>query len=116
MVFGFICAKKGAELVCNKIKAYALQSEGYDTVEANHKLGFQADHRQYGISAQILRALGVQKIRLLTNNPNKIEDLQRVGIGVVERIPIEAVSTQGNKSYLQTKRDKLGHLLRLLSK
>lgn len=97
----------------NKIKAYHLQSQGLDTVEANHKLGFMADHRHYGMAAQMLRHLGALKIRLLTNNPRKIQDLEHFGIQVVERIRLEAKPTEKNMHYLQTKRDKLGHLLAL---
>lgn len=97
----------------NKIKAYQLQTNGLDTVEANHQLGFLADHRHYGWSAQILQALNIKKIRLLTNNPNKIQDLERLGIKVVERVPLEMAPKKENFHYLKTKRDKLGHLLKL---
>lgn len=97
----------------NKIKAYALQDEGLDTVEANHKLGFSADLRDYGIGAQILRSLGVKKMKLLTNNPKKIVSLDGYGLEVVERIPIEMPVKPENVSYLTTKRDRMGHLLRL---
>lgn len=98
----------------DKIRAYLLQStHGLDTVEANHHLGFQADQRNYGVSAQILHALGVKQIRLLTNNPDKLLEMERSGIQVMERIALEMVPTKKNNHYLQTKRDKLGHLLTL---
>jgi len=95
----------------NKLKAYELQDKGRDTVEANLELGFKADLRDYGIGAQILLSLGIHKMRLLTNNPKKLVGLQGYGIDVVERVAIEAVATKNNKSYLKTKRDKMGHLL-----
>jgi len=95
----------------NKIKAYQLQDEGMDTVEANEALGFPADLRDYGIGAQILKDLGVKKIRLLTNNPRKIVGLEGHGLEVVERVPIEIEANHINCRYLQTKRDKLGHLI-----
>jgi 3,4-dihydroxy 2-butanone 4-phosphate synthase/GTP cyclohydrolase II len=95
----------------NKLKAYELQDKGRDTVEANLELGFKADLRDYGIGAQILLSLGIHKMRLLTNNPKKLIGLQGYGIDVVERVAIEAVATKNNKSYLKTKRDKMGHLL-----
>ena len=96
--------------LANKMRAYALQSEGLDTVEANLQLGFEDDQRDYGISAQILRDLGVQQIRLMTNNERKIEGLGRYGIEVVERVPLEVEANSDNIEYLRTKREKLGHL------
>ena len=100
----------------NKMKAYALQDEGKDTVEANEALGFAPDLRDYGLGAQILRDLGVRKIRLMTNNPKKIVGLQGYGLEVVERIPIEIKPGQRNLAYLRTKKAKLGHLLTLEKK
>ena len=97
----------------NKIRAYKLQDEGLDTVEANEKLGFRPDLRDYGIGAQILRDLGVGKIRLMTNNPKKVIGLHGYGLDIVERIPLEANPQEHNEKYLKTKRDKLGHLILL---
>jgi 3,4-dihydroxy 2-butanone 4-phosphate synthase / GTP cyclohydrolase II len=95
----------------NKIKAYALQDQGLDTVEANHHLGFAADERDYGWAAQILRVLGAQQVRLMTNNPHKVQSLKKYGITVVERLPLEVQPSGGNGKYLRAKREKLGHLL-----
>jgi 3,4-dihydroxy 2-butanone 4-phosphate synthase / GTP cyclohydrolase II len=99
--------------LANKIKAYALQDQGYDTVEANHQLGFAADERDYGVAAQMLASLGIEQVRLLTNNPNKIAELQRYGVNVVERVPLETTPSRHNINYLKTKREKLGHWLSL---
>ncbi|WP_144569125.1 bifunctional 3,4-dihydroxy-2-butanone-4-phosphate synthase/GTP cyclohydrolase II [Bacillus pseudomycoides] len=97
----------------NKLRAYKLQEEGLDTVEANEKLGFPADLRDYGIGAQILKDLGLQQLRLLTNNPRKIAGLQGYDLEVVERVPLQMPTKEENKTYLQTKVEKLGHLLNL---
>jgi 3,4-dihydroxy 2-butanone 4-phosphate synthase/GTP cyclohydrolase II len=97
--------------LANKLKAYKLQDEGKDTVEANEALGFKADLRDYGIGAQILRSLGVRKMILPTNNPKKVVGLKGYGLEIVKRIPIEVPANSVNEKYLKTKRDKLGHLL-----
>lgn len=95
----------------NKLRAYKLQDAGYDTVEANHQLGFPADARDYGIAADMFRELGVGTVRLLTNNPSKIDGLAQYGIAVTERMPLEIEPDDTNRRYLNTKRLKLGHLL-----
>ncbi|MCK4349733.1 MAG: GTP cyclohydrolase II, partial [Candidatus Krumholzibacteria bacterium] len=99
--------------LANKIRAYALQDQGRDTVEANIELGFEVDLRDYGVGAQILWDLGVRQIRLMTNNPRKIIGLQGHGLSVIERVPLEVEPNEINAKYLQTKKDKLGHLLSL---
>ena len=101
---------RGIGLV-NKIKAYALQDKGFDTVEANHELGFSADQRDYAVAAQILRYLGIKKMVLLTNNPKKMESLAEWGCESIEREAIQMPPTPKNRSYLKVKREKLGHLL-----
>jgi 3,4-dihydroxy 2-butanone 4-phosphate synthase / GTP cyclohydrolase II len=98
--------------LANKLKAYALQDQGFDTVEANEELGFAADLRDYGVGAQILVAIGVKKMRLLTNNPKKIIGLEGYGLQVTGRVPIECIPRQENIRYLSTKCHKLGHLLK----
>jgi 3,4-dihydroxy 2-butanone 4-phosphate synthase/GTP cyclohydrolase II len=94
-----------------KIKAYKLQEQGYDTVEANQKLGYGMDLREYGLGAQILVDLGLKTIRLLTNNPRKIVGLEGHGLKIVQQVPIRAQSNPHNVHYLETKRKKMGHLL-----
>lgn len=95
----------------NKLRAYELQDEGYDTVEANHQLGFPADPREYGVAARILQDLGVRRVRLLTNNPLKATGLRGHGVDVVEEVPLRIPPNRENERYLETKRSKLGHRL-----
>jgi 3,4-dihydroxy 2-butanone 4-phosphate synthase/GTP cyclohydrolase II len=99
--------------LANKLRAYQLQDNGRDTVEANNELGFDADLRDYGVGAQILIDLGLSTIRLLTNNPRKVVGLDGYGLTITERVPLEVKAGEFNHAYLQTKRDKLGHLLNL---
>ena len=99
----------------NKIRAYALQDEGHDTVEANHALGFAADMRDYKAGAHVLFDLGVRRVRLMTNNPAKVKQLEDFGLTVAERVPIEVVPGKSNRDYLRTKRAKFGHLLSLVA-
>jgi 3,4-dihydroxy 2-butanone 4-phosphate synthase / GTP cyclohydrolase II len=98
----------------NKLRAYELQDQGHDTVEANERLGFRPDQRDYGVGAQILRDLGVRKMRLMTNNPSKYIALSGYGLEIVERVPLEVPPTERTREYLRAKREKLGHLLRLV--
>jgi 3,4-dihydroxy 2-butanone 4-phosphate synthase/GTP cyclohydrolase II len=98
----------------NKLRAYELQDHGHDTVEANERLGFRADQRDYGVGAQILRDLGVRKMRLMTNNPGKYVALAGYGLEIVERMPLEVPPTENTREYLRVKREKLGHLLKLV--
>lgn len=100
--------------LANKIKAYALQDRGADTVEANHQLGFAADMRTYDVAGRILADLGICRIRLLTNNPDKIIDLAAMGIEITERVALEIEPNDHNRDYLETKKRKLGHLLSII--
>jgi 3,4-dihydroxy 2-butanone 4-phosphate synthase/GTP cyclohydrolase II len=100
--------------LANKIKAYAMQDNGVDTVEANERLGFKPDHRDYGIGAQILVSLGITKLRLITNNPRKFIGLAGYGLEIVDRVPIEVPPNEANVKYLKTKKEKMGHILELV--
>jgi GTP cyclohydrolase II len=93
-----------------KLQAYELQDAGLDTVEANEKLGFKADHREFVLPAEMLKALGVKRVRLLSNNPDKVASLERAGIEVVERVPCEVEPSEHAEEYLRTKKEKMGHL------
>lgn len=95
----------------NKLMAYQLQDAGHDTVEANHELGFEADHRNYALCIEILQYFGISRVRLMSNNPRKIKALEEAGITIAEQVPIEIAPTDGTQRYLQTKKAKLGHLL-----
>src|SRR4051812_24766120 len=95
----------------NKLLAYELQDSGHDTVEANEHLGFSADHRNYDLCTEILQHFGVKRVRLMSNNPQKLDALEKSGIAVTERIPIEIAPTDSTKHYLKTKKAKLGHML-----
>jgi len=93
-----------------KLQAYQLQDEGLDTVEANERLGFKADQREFALPAEILKALGIPEVRLLSNNPDKVAALERGGVRVVERVPCEVATTEYAEEYLKTKKEKMGHL------
>src|SRR6202050_1671207 len=95
----------------NKLKAYQLQDAGLDTVQANRKLGFAADSRDYEFAAEALKALGIRKLRLLSNNPDKVQQLESAGIHVIERVPCRPRTSHHSKFYLRTKKNKLGHIL-----
>lgn len=98
----------------NKLKAYELQDRGMDTVDANRKLGFEADHRNYTFCADALKALGVKRVRLLSNNPDKVAQLERAGVRVVERVPCRPRTSRHSRAYLRTKKEKMGHILETL--
>jgi 3,4-dihydroxy 2-butanone 4-phosphate synthase/GTP cyclohydrolase II len=99
--------------IVNKIRAYALQDQGADTIEANLRLGFGADEREYGQCAEVIRLLGARRVRLMSNNPDKLRALRDAGLDVVERVPLEVKAKEPAFKYLMTKKEKMGHLLRL---
>ena len=103
--------RDGASVSGHKIRAYALQEEGRDTVDANLELGLPVDSREYGVGAQILVDLGVRSMRVMTNNPSKYGGLEGFGLNIVERVPLESSPTAFNIDYLRTKRERLGHML-----
>jgi GTP cyclohydrolase II len=94
-----------------KLRAYELQDQGLDTVEANERLGFKADHREFALPAAVLRTMGVTQVRLISNNPQKVSALEAAGVRVVERVPCEPISGERSAGYLRTKKEKLGHLI-----
>ena len=97
--------------LANKIRAYELQDQGYDTVEANERLGFKADQRDYGMGVQILREIGIRTMRLLSNNPRKLVGVEAYGLSVSEWVPLEMPPSESTRRYMKTKKDKLGHKL-----
>lgn len=99
--------------IVNKIRAYALQDEGADTIEANLQLGFDIDHREYDQCAEVIKLLGAQRVRLMSNNPDKVRALRHAGLEIVERVPLEIKTKEPAFKYLLTKKEKMGHLLRL---
>jgi 3,4-dihydroxy 2-butanone 4-phosphate synthase/GTP cyclohydrolase II len=119
--FGVISKEKGVLIylrqegrgigLINKLKAYNLQDEGFNTIDANHQLGFDTDEREYHIATLILRDLGIKRIRLLTNNPEKVNSLVREGIEIVDRLPLMIQPNEDNEEYLRVKRDLMGHFL-----
>lgn len=102
--------------ILNKIRAYALQDQGADTVEANVRLGFKADAREFARCAEILKSLGLHKVRIMSNNPDKIAALEKSGMEIVERVPLQMHSSKQSEEYLKTKKEKMGHLLMFPSK
>jgi 3,4-dihydroxy 2-butanone 4-phosphate synthase/GTP cyclohydrolase II len=99
--------------IINKIRAYALQDQGADTIEANVRLGFAVDEREYDQCAEILKLIGARRVRLMSNNPDKVRALREAGLEIVERVPLEMAAHDNAQRYLQTKKDKMGHLLQL---